>query len=157
MKTPAAAYTAHALAESRHLAPHPMTETPTAGQPVQGTAIQGLRAWLRAWRERRDTGQCCRELLALYHRVADSHPQLLGQELYRRVLASHLGPTGPTVDEVLQGAKDSFASWPADRDIKFRDVVHYLAAVRLMGGSGGDLTVRADIRAVVDEAIPHSL
>jgi hypothetical protein len=130
---------------------------PSPQGPGAAASATGLRAWLRAWRERRDTGQCCRELLALYHRVADSHPQLLGQELYRRVLASHLGPTGPTIEEVLQGAKDSFASWPADRDIKFRDVVHYLAAVRLMGGTGGDLTVRADIRAVVDESIPHSL
>ena len=58
---------------------------------------------------------------------------------------------GEVVDDVLHGARVSYANWPEERELSFRDVVHYLAATHLTGRHG---TVGSDIRPVINRHLP---
>jgi hypothetical protein len=67
-----------------------------------------------------------RQLLELFRRQQRERPELKGRALYEAVIARRLG-SNPTLSaaEIVRRAKESFADWPADRELKFRDVVHY--------------------------------
>jgi len=112
---------------------------------------------LAAWRERRFATACCNELLDLYLSVAAQNPGLGGESLYRKVVESKLGLEGRAVDDVLQGAQVSYANWPVERDLSFRDVVHYLAVSDYCQSLGRKRWLRSDIVGVIDAAIPPEL
>ena len=80
------------------------------------------------WQERQHAARTSRELLTLYRKVAVARPGLRREELYRQVVLAHLGGgTMAAADEILDRATESFATWPAERPLTFRDVVHYFA------------------------------
>jgi hypothetical protein len=110
---------------------------------------------LAAWRERRFAAECCRRLLGLCQRIAADHPELTGVALYLKVVAAHLGGDAAVARRVIEGAEESYASWPVERALKFRDVVHYLAVVGYCHGNG--VAVSTDVRPVIDAVIPHAL
>jgi hypothetical protein len=112
---------------------------------------------LAAWRERRYAAACCRRLLAQYQSVAAQHPELSGEPLYRKVVALHLGEHRDAVDDVMHGAQVSYANWPVDRDLMFRDVVHYLAVAGYCQGRSSQRWLRSNIATVIDQAIPAEL
>lgn len=126
---------------------------------VNAMALGFPNPWqmLMAWRERRFVSACCVELLALYQRVAAVHPGLAGEPLYRQVVQARLGAEGRVVDDVLQGAQVSYASWPVDRELIFRDVVHYLAVSGYCGSRGRQPWLRSNIAGVIDAEIPPEL
>src|ERR1700751_3073262 len=76
--------------------------------------------------ERRYAERASAQLLELYRRARHEHPELLRRALYRNIVAQRLGPEARRADELVRRAEQSFADWPADRELKFRDVVHYL-------------------------------
>jgi hypothetical protein len=82
---------------------------------------------LTAWRERRFAAECCRELMRVHRVVAASHSHVAGVELYRLVVAAHVGGDPAVTEALLDRAQESDALWPAPRALTFRDVVHYLA------------------------------
>lgn len=110
-----------------------------------------------AWRERRFVRGCCAELLALYQRTAQARPGMVGEPLYRAVVAARLGSEGKAVDDVIQGAQVSYAHWPEERDLRFRDVVHYLAVSGYCQGQGRKTWLRSNIAGVIDAEIPAEL
>lgn len=112
---------------------------------------------LLAWRERRFASACCQEMLALHQVVAAQHPGLSGELLYRKVVETRLGDQGTLVDDVLQGARVSYANWPIERELMFRDVVHYLAVSGYCRTRGRKRWLRSDIVGVIDAAIPAEL
>ena len=76
--------------------------------------------------ERRYAKQASDELLELFRREQREHPKLRGQALYEAVIARRLGPN-PAIgaSEIVKRAEESFADWPVQRELRFRDVVHY--------------------------------
>ncbi len=114
---------------------------PAATGPVQMPASprlpgdEPLRYWTRrllgplltGWREKHHAARTSRELLRLYRSVAAAHPNLPRHELYRKIVMARIGGTAAAADAVLAHAAESFASWPVERPLTFRDVVHYLA------------------------------
>lgn len=115
---------------------------------------------LVAWRERRFVRACCAEMLGLYASTAQAHPGLLGEPLYRAVVAARLGAGGRAVDDVIQGAQVSYAHWPEERELRFRDVVHYLAVsgyCQGRQGQGRKAWLRSNIAGVIDAEIPEEL
>lgn len=114
---------------------------------------------LVAWRERRFVRACCTRLLALYRQAALAQPGLVGEPLYRQVVAASLGGDSPLVDDVIQGARVSYAHWPEERELRFRDVVHYLAVSGYCRaqGRGGKAWLRSNIVGVIDAEIPAEL
>lgn len=117
----------------------------------------GPFSWLLAWRERRFAAQCARDMLKLHHSLSSRYPELKGQSLYRRVVAARLNDDDLAAEAVLQHAEQSFAIWPVERALNFRDVVHYLAVSQFMAKHHGARWVYADMRRIVDALIPQHL
>jgi hypothetical protein len=76
--------------------------------------------------ERRYAKEASVQLLELYRQERHEHPEFNSRALYKHVVAQHLGPQAGRAGELVRRAEKSFTDWPADRELKFRDVVHYL-------------------------------
>jgi hypothetical protein len=119
--------------------------------------IPNLWHMLVGWRERRFVRACCVELLGLYQRAERLHPGLSAEALYRQVVAAKLSREGREVDDVIQGARVSYANWPVERDLCFRDVVHYLAVSGYCEARGRKPWLRSHVVDVIDAEIPAEL
>jgi hypothetical protein len=114
-------------------------------------------SWLLAWEQRRSAARCCRQMLALHAQVGAEYPGFTGLALYRLIVAARLGASVQAADTVLLHAEQSYSIWPVDRELRFRDVVHYLAVTEF-AAEHGDLPWLAETtKAIVNEVIPHGL
>ena len=95
-------------------------------------------------------------MLALHRKLSTSYPELKGPSLYRRVVAARIGDD-LAAEAVLQHAQQSFAIWPVERALTFRDVVHYLAVSEFTAKHVGARWVVADMKHIVDAMIPQHL
>jgi hypothetical protein len=89
--------------------------------------------------------------------VSAGSPQLTGRALYRQIVAARNGGDFAAADTVLAAAEQSFATWPADRPLRFGDVVHFLAASELLASHGLGRWIHADLKRIVAARIPRSL
>lgn len=117
---------------------------------------------LLAWRERRFAERICRELLKLHALVSSRQPNLTGRDLYRQIVGVRIGDDAAAVDAaavdaVLDGAERSFAQWPADRELRFCDIVNYLAATEFLAAHRGSRWIHADMKHIVASRIPREL
>jgi hypothetical protein len=122
--------------------------------------LQGERgpfSWLQARRERRFARECAHDMLKLHHDFSSRYPELKGHSLYRRVVARRLDGNDLVAEAVLHHATQSFAIWPVERELNFRDVVHYLAVSQYVALHPGARWVHADIKRVVEDLIPAQL
>lgn len=120
--------------------------------------LRGLIAsWFLAWREGRHAARTSRELLALYRAVSTDHPKLADRELYKRVVMARNGCDATSANVVLECAEESFAAWPARRELTLCDVVHYLTVSEFLALHDGEHWMHTDIRHVVASRIPHDL
>jgi hypothetical protein len=79
-----------------------------------------------AYAERRYAKEASEQLLVLFRRVQQEHSELKGRALYEAVIARRLGANPPnSAADIVRRAEESFADWPAEREVRFRDVVHY--------------------------------
>ena len=76
--------------------------------------------------ERRYAKAASEQLLELFWRVQGEHTGLSGRALYEAVIARRLG-SNPDISaaEIVNRAEASFTEWPVERELTFRDVVHY--------------------------------
>lgn len=79
-----------------------------------------------AYAERRYARDASAQLLALYRQQHHEHPQMSKRALYQNIVAQRLGPQAVRAEELVRRAEQSFTHWPAERDLQFRHVVHYL-------------------------------
>lgn len=142
-------------------APAPLDEAKstaaTSRNGRQASRAAGPFQVLRAWRERRLAARCCRRLLGLYETVAAEHPQLIGSSLYLEVVAMHNGCDASAAQDVLRDAEQSYAIWPVERELNFRDVVHYLAVSEIFAADSASPWAQANVKRIVDGSIPHRL
>lgn len=135
------------------------TATPTWDtvdlQSLAGAA--GPFTWLLAWRERRFAAECAHTLMKIHREQSVRYPGVQGEMLYRRIVANHLGGDHAAVDAVLRFARQSFAIWPTERELNFRDVVHYLAVSQFMAAHGHARWVYADMKRIVHAIVPANL
>jgi YHS domain-containing protein len=125
------------------------------GMDMQGE--RGAFTWLQARRERRFARECAREMLEFHRDLSTRYPELKGHSLYRRVVARRLEGNDLVAEAVLHHATQSFAIWPVERPLNFRDVVHYLAVSQYVALNPSARWVHADIRRVVDGLVPAQL
>jgi YHS domain-containing protein len=142
-------------------APMPLGDTqPGAISPRHDRQHAGaggsLGVW-RTWRERRMAARCCRELLSLYETLAADNPHLSGTSLYEGVVAAHNGCDARAARLALKEAEQSYAIWPVERDLNFRDVVHYLAVREILVADSTLPWAQADIKRIIDASIPKEL
>lgn len=130
---------------------------PRADLPAVRRAPPPASSLLTRWREKRFALACCKEMLELYHAVARRRPELVGEALYRHVVAQRVGADGPAADELIRGAARSYASWPAERALTFRDVVRYVAVSEFVGLNRDTPWVHDGLKQLVHDTIPARL
>lgn len=108
--------------------------------------------------ERRYAREASAQLLKLFRLEQREHPDLKGRALYEAVIARRLG-ANPTVKpaEIVRHAEESFADWPAEREVRFRDVVHYQIFDEYMHQGDVRIGTRTNIGAAVARIIPEEL
>jgi transposase-like protein len=144
------------IKRAEHVAAAPTP--PQAERRPPGRVRKLLAPLFLGRREKQHAAKTSRELLDLYRTVAAANPRLGKQELYRRIVMARLGGTVAAADAVLARAEQSFATWPVERALTFRDVVHYLAVSDYVATNedAADWT-RENLGRVVEKLVPESL
>jgi len=118
--------------------------------------VSGLATFLLPWRERRYAARISKELLRLYHLVASDGSTTARAEIYRRVVMIRTGADSNEAGAILVRAGQSFATWPANRELRFGDVVHYLAVSEYLAFRNRTST-RIDMGRLINDRIPRRL
>lgn len=79
--------------------------------------------FLAAARERYSIKRTCNDLMKLYRESERVHPAATVMVRYAAIVAERTGADKREVDRRLQRVEESFATWPVERPIDFRDVV----------------------------------
>ena len=108
--------------------------------------------------ERRYAKSASRQLLELFWLEQREHPELKGRSLYEATIARRLGSNPPlSAVQVVRRAEESFVDWPRDRELKFRDVVHYQIFDEFMRHGEVRVGTRTNIGVAVARVIPDGL
>jgi len=119
-----------------------------------------LRKWLDAGlfgahSERSYAKHASSQMLKLYERARREHPDLAARSLYQSVVAQRLGKEGHRAAEIIRRAEESFADWPVERELKFRDVVHYMIFDEYMRLGKAREGTKINMGGVVARIIPE--
>ena len=96
-------------------------------------------------------------MLELYRGVRSANAQLAGKKLYEKIVAHRLGCDEREAREIVRHADESYAQWPDDRDLAFRDVVHYVIVHHLLAPHTGFVGTLANTEQTVMAVIPGEL
>jgi transposase-like protein len=131
---------------------------PPVDDPVPAWTRKLFGPLFVGWQEKHHAAKTSRELLKIYRTVAAAHPGLDKRQLYRQIVMVRLGGTLAAAEAVLVRAAESFSTWPAERPLTFRDVVHYLAVSDYLA-SNNDVAdwARENLGRVVASYVPDNL
>jgi hypothetical protein len=116
------------------------------------------RGWFVAHAERRYAKAASQQLLELFRREQREHPELKGRVLYEAVIARRLDSNATlSAADIVRRAEESFADWPRDRELTFRDVVHYQIFDEYVRQAEVRVGTRTDFGAAVARIIPDEL
>jgi hypothetical protein len=124
---------------------------------LEGAGWLDLFAGFFPWRERRFARRVSRDLLKLYRIISASQPGLRGPDLYRKVVMAYTRADAASADTVINQAEESFAAWPVQRELKFCDVVHFIAVSEFLASHGNSPWIHANVGREVASQIPHNL
>jgi hypothetical protein len=110
-----------------------------------------------AMREVKHVKRTCRECLQLYRSAAREKADSIAVERYAYVVARRTGADANGVKTIMRRVEESFAVWPNERPVNFRDVVQYLAITECLSESVSESGVRAEVTSVVSKLIPAEL
>lgn len=108
--------------------------------------------------ERRYAREASEQLLELFWCEQREHPELKARALYEAVIARRLG-SNLTISaaDIVRRAEQTFADWPAEREVKFRDVVHYQIFDEYMRQGETRVGTRTNFGEAVARIIPDEL
>jgi len=107
--------------------------------------------------ERRYAKDASAKLLELYRQERRERPELNRRALYLSIVARRLGPQAARAGEVVRRAEESFTDWPADRELTFRDVVHYLIFDEYTRRGTAREGTKTNMRVAVARVIPNDI
>jgi hypothetical protein len=116
----------------------------------------GFGAWLRRGTEKRFAKRRSRELLELYQRARGKEPELSGKALYAGVVIQ-AGYDAKEAQGVVRRAEQSFCQWPAEHDLRFRDVVRYMVVTEYLRSHAGSVGIQSNVDTVVARVIRADL
>lgn len=120
------------------------------------TSTRWLKELWQTWDDRRFARRECKKALVCFERIRHERPGAAKHELYRDVITRGLGAEKEQAIRIVRCAEQSYAAWPAGREVCFRDVVTYvLVEERLISQRRTD--DHADIEAIVAATIPSDL
>jgi hypothetical protein len=118
-----------------------------------GWLEQTLRRFnfIGALRERKQIRRICTESLELYRQVQIEMPHASSTDLYAHFIERRSGgaDTAAAV-KIMRRAEESFATWPIERPLNFRDIVQYLVVT---DGFKTDIAVDGVRSRAVDFAV----
>ena len=106
------------------------------------------------WQERRYAERESAVMLALYKEVRETDAPLVGKKLYEKIVARRLECDETEAAEIVRHADESYAQWPDDRDLTFRDVVRYVIVHHLLSRHAGRVGTQANTEQTVMDTIP---
>jgi hypothetical protein len=112
---------------------------------------------VRSWRERAIARDISRDCLRIFRELEASQPRLRGVARYLEVVAQHGGLDPSEALDIIDGAHESFACWPIERALGFRDVVHYLAAQKCLAGRPVEQGIVTHLASIIDAEIPEGI
>ena len=113
--------------------------------------------FIAVMRERNQIRRTCVESLKIYRQVAEEIPEASKTALYTRFIEKRCVADPRDVREIIRHAVESFASWPVERDLTFRDLVCYLAITECLQANPTEIGVHARVFDVVSNIIPADL
>ena len=121
--------------------------------------LERLRSVLRVRRQEEMARTLSLEALDGLRLVQSFAPQLSGEPLYEQVLAARFGVDPRAAQQLVEGARTSFAQWPVRRELTFCDVIHYYITCQCLQRQdpGEERWLRSRIGQVVRSVIPRSL
>jgi hypothetical protein len=128
------------------------------GGAVKSSWLEGaLRPlnFVATMRERRQIRRFCDESLKIYRQVEAQMPQASQTERYARFIELRSGVAPAAVLTVMRRAEESFADWPNERPLNFRDVVQYLAVTDCLKIDIAVAGVRSRIVDFVIDIVGH--
>src|SRR5258708_5615480 len=127
------------------------------GAPKSSWLEDALRQlnFVATMRERRQIRLFCDESLKLYRQVEAQMPQSSQTERYARFIELRSGATPAVALTVMRRAEESFADWPNERPLNFRDVVQYLAVTDCLKIDIAVAGVRSRIVDFVIDIVGH--
>ena len=130
---------------------------PADARPLQW-ATGFFAQFLVGWREKHLAAKVTRELMKLHRTVSAAHPGLPKRELYRQIVMARLKVSPAAADAVLDRATESFASWPVERALTFRDVVHFLVFSDYLASNDHVAEwTQQNLRRVIASFVPDNL
>lgn len=108
-------------------------------------------------RERSMARRQCILLLEICRELQKENPGLQGERLYELVVAKRLACDTARARQLVRQADQSFAQWPDERDVNFRDVVNFVIVNNIMGKHRRALGIHVDMVVIVKAAIPEAL
>jgi len=112
---------------------------------------------MAAWRELRFAKKAGRLARAHYHRLRKKRPELNGQALYQAFVCECNAIDESAAQAILQRAEDSFAAWPNNRDLIFRDVVQYLVISEYLASHPERGGTTVNMTRIIAQIIPGQL
>jgi len=112
---------------------------------------------VRSWRERAIARDISRDCLRIYRELEDSQPRVRGLARYLEVVVRHASLDPTEALDIIDGAHESFACWPVERALCFRDVVHYLAARKCLAGRPAEQGIVTHLASIIDAEIPQGI
>jgi hypothetical protein len=128
--------------------------------PERFSLLQFLRHPLRftaAWRELRYSRKAARLALDRYQGLQAERPDLTGRALYEAFVCDRNTIEASAARVILQRAEASFAMWPADRDLKFMDVLKYLVISEYLVSHPKRGGTSINMARIIEQVIPLEL
>jgi len=126
-------------------------------QGEAGAEMWGTSRLFSAQSERRYAKQAAEELLELFRAVQREQPGLSGRALYEAVIKQRLGPGDERAAQIVRRAEESFADWPVERALRFRDVVHYLIFDEYIHVGAARAGTKINMGGVISHIIPEEI
>jgi len=112
---------------------------------------------MAAWRELRFAKKAARQDLARHRLLRATRPELTGRALYEAFVCQRNTVGASAAQAILQRAEASFAAWPADHDLIFRNVVQYLVISEYLVSNPTHHGTATNMARIIATVIPKDL
>jgi hypothetical protein len=116
-------------------------------------AMEYVAAW-REWRVAKQAGQA---ELDFYQTLRAKRSDLAGKALYEAFVCERNRIEASAARTILRHAEESFAAWPNERDLVFRDVVQYLVISEYLLSHPKRVGTTINMCRVISRLIPMDL
>ena len=135
----------------------PSSQTTVEHQQIRSAWVEFLSDRLASWREWRFARRGARRAMDCRQRLIGQASGMGEREFYEAFVREYSGLDIPAARTVLRRAEASFAAWPNERDLIFRDIVQFLAISEYLASHPKRSGTTANMTIVISRIIPKNL